>query len=121
LGGESTPSRAIVQSRGHGYRIRWSILKREFALGGHLQRLALRYTQALITQMTQTAACNRHHTLDQQLCRWLLLSIDKRGCVKCFDGTGKPKPVFFQAAIYPPLCSIAYRGAAVPRTTIQRR
>jgi CRP-like cAMP-binding protein len=66
-----------VQSRGHGYRIRWSILKREFALGGHLQRLALRYTQALITQMTQTAACNRHHTLDQQLCRWLLLSIDR--------------------------------------------
>ena len=77
MGGESTPSRAVVQSAGNGYRLRASVLKREFALGGHLQHLALRYTQALITQMAQTAVCNRHHALDQQLCRWLLLSLDR--------------------------------------------
>jgi CRP-like cAMP-binding protein len=77
MGGESTPSRAVVQSAGNGYRLRASILKREFALGGNLQHLALRYTQALITQMAQTAVCNRHHALDQQLCRWLLLSLDR--------------------------------------------
>jgi CRP-like cAMP-binding protein len=77
MGGESTPSRAVVQSAGNGYRINASILLREFALGGHLQHLALRYTQALITQMAQTAVCNRHHSLDQQLCRWLLLSLDR--------------------------------------------
>ncbi|MGP1679864.1 MAG: Crp/Fnr family transcriptional regulator, partial [Burkholderiales bacterium] len=72
MGGESTPSRAVVQSAGSGYRLRASVLKREFAKGGDLQHLALRYTQALITQMAQTAVCNRHHALDQQLCRWLL-------------------------------------------------
>ena len=77
MGGESTPSRAVVQSAGDAYRLRASILKREFALGGNLQQLALRYTQALITQMAQTAVCNRHHALDQQLCRWLLLSLDR--------------------------------------------
>lgn len=77
MGGESTPSRAVVQSAGNGYRLRASVLKREFALGGHLQHLALRFTQALITQMAQTAVCNRHHALDKQLCRWLLLSIDR--------------------------------------------
>lgn len=77
MGGESTPSRAVVQSAGNGYRLKAGILKREFALGGHLQHLALRYTQALITQMAQTAVCNRHHALDQQLCRWLLLSLDR--------------------------------------------
>lgn len=77
MGGETTPSRAVVQSAGNGYRLKASILKREFALGGHLQHLALRYTQALITQMAQTAVCNRHHTLDQQLCRWLLLTLDR--------------------------------------------
>ena len=77
MGGESTPSRAVVQSAGEGYRVKASVLKREFALGGELQHLALRYTQALITQMAQTAVCNRHHTLDQQLCRWLLLSMDR--------------------------------------------
>ena len=77
MGGESTPSRAVVQSAGHGYRLKASVLKREFALGGTLQYLALRYTQALITQMAQTAVCNRHHALDQQLCRWLLLSLDR--------------------------------------------
>ena len=77
MGGESTPSRAVVQSAGNGYRLKASILKREFALGGHLQQLALRYTQALITQMAQTAVCNRHHAVDQQLCRWLLLSLDR--------------------------------------------
>ena len=77
MGGESTPSRAVVQSAGNGYRLRASALKREFALGGELQHLALRYTQALITQMAQTAVCNRHHSLEQQLCRWLLLSLDR--------------------------------------------
>jgi CRP-like cAMP-binding protein len=77
MGGESTPSRAVVQSAGNGYRLKASILRREFALGGHLQHLALRFTQALITQMAQTAVCNRHHALDQQLCRWLLLSLDR--------------------------------------------
>jgi CRP-like cAMP-binding protein len=77
MGGETTASRAVVQSAGHGYRLKASILKREFALGGHLQHLALRFTQALITQMTQTAVCNRHHSIDQQLCRWLLLSLDR--------------------------------------------
>jgi len=77
MGGESTPSRAVVQSAGKGYRLKASVLKREFALGGNLQHLALRYTQALITQMAQTAVCNRHHALDQQLCRWLLLSLDR--------------------------------------------
>jgi CRP-like cAMP-binding protein len=77
MGGESTPSRAVVQSAGNGYRLKESILKREFSMGGNLQHLALRYTQALITQMAQTAVCNRHHALDQQLCRWLLLSLDR--------------------------------------------
>jgi CRP-like cAMP-binding protein len=77
MGGESTPSRAVVQSAGEGYRLKASALKREFARGGQLQHLALRFTQALITQMSQTAVCNRHHSLDQQLCRWLLLSMDR--------------------------------------------
>src|SRR5450432_682408 len=77
MGGESTPSRAVVQSAGNGYRLRANVMKREFALGGELQHLALRYTQALITQMSQTAVCNRHHALEQQLCRWLLLSLDR--------------------------------------------
>ena len=77
MGGESTPSRAVVQSAGNGYRLGASVLKREFALGGNLQHLALRYTQALITQMAQTAVCNRHHSVEQQLCRWLLLSLDR--------------------------------------------
>jgi len=77
MGGESTPSRAVVQSAGYGFRLKASILKREFALGGHLQHMALRYTQALITQMAQTAVCNRHHSVEQQLCRWLLLSLDR--------------------------------------------
>jgi len=77
MGGESTPSRAVVQSEGHAYRLKEIVLKKEFALGGQLQHLALRYTQALITQMSQTAVCNRHHSVDQQLCRWLLLSMDR--------------------------------------------
>jgi CRP-like cAMP-binding protein len=77
MGGESTPSRAVVQSAGHGYRLNAGALKTEFVLGGPLQHLALRYTQALITQMAQTAVCNRHHELEQQLCRWLLLSLDR--------------------------------------------
>src|ERR1017187_10293232 len=68
MGGETTSSRAVVQSAGNGYRLKASVLKREFALGGHLHHLALRFTQALITQMAQTAVCNRHHALDQQLC-----------------------------------------------------
>src|SRR5487761_2680123 len=77
MGGETTPSQAVVQSAGNGYRLRASVLKREFAKGGNLQHLALRYTQALITQMAQTAVCNRYHALDKQLCRWLLLSLDR--------------------------------------------
>ena len=77
MGGETTPSRAVVQSAGYGYRLKADVLKAEFDRGGPLQHLALRYTQALITQMAQTAVCNRHHTVDQQLCRWLLLSLDR--------------------------------------------
>ena len=77
MGGESTPSRAVVQSAGYGYRLRASVLKTEFGQGGDLQHLLLRYTQALITQMAQTAVCNRHHAVEQQLCRWLLLSLDR--------------------------------------------
>jgi CRP-like cAMP-binding protein len=77
MGGETTPSRAVVQSAGQAYRLDSRILKEEFHRGGAVQRLLLRYTQALITQMAQTAVCNRHHSIDQQLCRWLLLSIDR--------------------------------------------
>jgi CRP-like cAMP-binding protein len=77
MGGETTPSRAVVQSAGEGYRLEAGILKKEFARGGSLQHLSLRYTQALLTQMAQTAVCNRHHALEQQLCRWLLLSLDR--------------------------------------------
>ena len=77
MGGETTPSRAVVQSAGHGYRLRAGVLKKAFEAGGELQHLLLRFTQALITQMTQTAVCNRHHSVDQQLCRWLLLSLDR--------------------------------------------
>ena len=77
MGGESTPSRAVVQSAGHAYRLKAAVLKAEFDRGGPLQHLLLRYTQALIAQMTQTAVCNRHHAVDQQLCRWLLLSLDR--------------------------------------------
>ncbi|MGE8451800.1 MAG: Crp/Fnr family transcriptional regulator [Pseudomonadales bacterium] len=77
MGGETTPSRAVVQSAGHGYRLSAKVLKQEFTRGGPIQHLLLRYTQALITQMAQTAVCNRHHTIEQQLCRWLLLSIDR--------------------------------------------
>jgi CRP-like cAMP-binding protein len=77
MGGETTPSRAVVQSAGYGYRLKASVLKAEFERGGVLQHILLRYTQALITQMTQTAVCNRHHEVEQQLCRWLLLSLDR--------------------------------------------
>ena len=77
MGGESTPSRAVVQSAGRGFRLTAAFLKGEFAHSLPVLHLLLRYTQALITQMSQTAVCNRHHTLDQQLCRWLLLSLDR--------------------------------------------
>jgi len=77
MGGESTPSRGLVQSAGSGFRIKADIIKQEFARSGPVLHLFLRYTQALITQMAQTAVCNRHHSLDQQLCRWLLLSLDR--------------------------------------------
>jgi CRP-like cAMP-binding protein len=80
MGGESTTSRAIVQSAGHAYQLSGQRLKDEFNRHGELQVLVLRYTQALITQMAQTAVCNRHHSIDQQLCRWLLLSLDRLGC-----------------------------------------
>jgi CRP-like cAMP-binding protein len=77
MGGETTPSRAIVQSAGFAYRLKGQELKDEFHRNGEVQLLLLRYTQALITQMAQTAVCNRHHSVDQQLCRWLLLSLDR--------------------------------------------
>jgi CRP-like cAMP-binding protein len=76
MGGDSTPSRAVIQSAGHGFRLKSSVLKEEFKRAP-VMHLLLRYTQALITQMAQTAVCNRHHSLDQQLCRWLLLSLDR--------------------------------------------
>jgi CRP-like cAMP-binding protein len=79
MGGETTPSRAVVQSAGVGYRLPDRAIKDEFHRGGPLQHLMLRYTQALITQMAQTAVCNRHHSVDQQLARWLLHSIDRLG------------------------------------------
>jgi CRP-like cAMP-binding protein len=77
MGGESTPSRAVVQSAGQGFHLKANLLMHEFDRSGPVLRLLLRYTQALITQMAQTAVCNRHHSLDQQLCRWLLLSLDR--------------------------------------------
>ena len=77
MGGESTPSRAVVQSAGQGFRLRAALMLEEFNRAGPVLHLLLRYTQALITQMSQTAVCNRHHSLDQQLCRWLLLSLDR--------------------------------------------
>ena len=77
MGGGSTPSRAVVQSAGQGYRLDAQAMKDEFDRAGPVLHLLLRYTQALITQMAQTAVCNRHHSLDQQLCRWLLLSLDR--------------------------------------------
>ena len=77
MGGETTPNRAVVQSAGFAYRLKGALLKAEFGRSGALQHLLLRYTQALLTQMAQTAVCNRHHTVDQQLCRWLLLSMDR--------------------------------------------
>jgi CRP-like cAMP-binding protein len=77
MGGDSTPSRAVVQTGGHGYRLRAAVLKEEFDRAGPVLRLLLRYTQALITQMSQTAVCNRHHSVEQQLCRFLLLTLDR--------------------------------------------
>src|SRR5437016_4250223 len=77
MGGQSTPSRAVVQSAGRGFRLKANLMMQEFNRSGPVLHLLLRYTQALITQMAQTAVCNRHHSLDQQLCRWLLLSLDR--------------------------------------------
>lgn len=77
MGGDTTPSRAIVQTGGQGYRLKAHILLEEFNRAGPVLRLLLRYTQALITQMSQTAVCNRHHSVEQQLCRWLLLTLDR--------------------------------------------
>ncbi|TAJ23210.1 MAG: Crp/Fnr family transcriptional regulator [Rugosibacter sp.] len=77
LGGTTTPSSAVVQTAGHAYRMDRHLLMQEFNRAGLMQRLLLRYTQALLTQMAQTAACNRHHTVEQQLCRWLLLTLDR--------------------------------------------
>jgi CRP-like cAMP-binding protein len=77
MGGETTPSRAIVQCAGSAFRLPGKRLRREFARAGPMQHLLLRYTQALLTQMAQTAVCNRHHSVDQQLCRWLLLRLDR--------------------------------------------
>ena len=77
MGGDTTPSSAVVQTAGHAYRLDSRLLKQEFNRGGLMQHLLLRYTQALITQVTQTAVCNRHHSVEQQLCRWLLLTLDR--------------------------------------------
>ena len=77
MGGETMPNRAVVQSAGHAYRLDGQILKQEFNRSGPVQHLLLRYTMALLAQMAQTAVCNRHHSVDQQLCRWLLLSLDR--------------------------------------------
>ncbi len=77
MGGDTTPSRAVVQTGGHGYRLKAQILMEEFNRAGPVLRLLLRYTQALITHMSQTAVCNRHHSVEQQLCRWLLLTLDR--------------------------------------------
>jgi CRP-like cAMP-binding protein len=77
MGGDTTLSRAVVQTSGHGYRLKSHILMEEFNRAGPVMRLLLRYTQALLTQMAQTAVCNRHHTVEQQLCRWLLLTLDR--------------------------------------------
>ena len=77
MGGGTTPSSAVVQTGGHGYRLQGKLLKEEFNRAGLMQRLLLRYTQALVTQMFQTGACNRHHSIEQQLCRWLLLTLDR--------------------------------------------
>ena len=77
MGGNTTPSSAVVQTAGHAYRLAGRLLKQEFNRAGPMQHLLLRYTQALITQMIQTAACNRHHSVEQQLCRWLLLTLDR--------------------------------------------
>ncbi len=77
MGGNTTSSSAVVQTAGLGYRLEAHLLKQEFDRGGFVQKLLLRYTQALMTQMSQTAACNRHHAIDQQLCRWLLLTLDR--------------------------------------------
>jgi len=77
MGGDTTPSAAVVQTAGHAYRLESRLLKEEFNRAGPMQHLLLRYTQALITQMIQTAACNRHHSVEQQLCRWLLLTLDR--------------------------------------------
>ena len=77
MGGDTTPSSAVVQTAGHAYRLDRHVLQREFARAGAFQRLLLRYTQALMTQMAQSAVCNRHHSVEQQLCRWLLLTMDR--------------------------------------------
>lgn len=77
MGGQSMPNRAVVQSPGHAYRLDEAVLKQEFERSEGFQKILLRYTQALVTQIAQTAVCNRHHSVEQQLCRWLLLSIDR--------------------------------------------
>jgi CRP-like cAMP-binding protein len=77
MGGNTTPSRAVVQTGGHAYRLKAHILMEEFNRSGPVMRLLLRYTQALMTQMSQTSVCNRHHSVEQQLCRWLLLTLDR--------------------------------------------
>ena len=88
MGGDTTPSRAVVQSGGHGFRLKAEMLKAEFGRFGPTMHLLLRYTQALITQMAQTAVCNRHHSIDQQLCRWLLLSLDRMAVERTLDDAG---------------------------------
>jgi len=98
MGGETTPSRAIVQSAGTAYRLDSATVKAEFNRAGPMQRLLLRYTQALITQMAQTAVCNRHHSIEQQLCRWLLLSMDRLPTNKFEDDAGADRQHAWRAA-----------------------
>ena len=92
MGGGSTPGRAVVQSAGHGFRMGAHALKEEFERSPNVMHLLLRYTQALIAQMAQTAVCNRHHSVDQQLCRWLLLSLDRLPGQRTADDAGADRP-----------------------------
>ena len=110
MGGETTPSRSVVQSAGQGFRMRGQLLKEEFSRSGPVLHLLLRYTQALITQMAQTAVCNRHHSVDQQLCRWLLLSLDR---------LREPRLVMTQELI-PNMLGVRRAGGTEPAGSLQR-
>ena len=106
MGGETTPSRAVVQSAGHAFRLKAELLKNEFGRFGPTMHLLLRYTQALITQMSQTAVCNRHHSVDQQLCRWLLV---------------EPRPSAIERTLHDPGTDRQHAGRAPRRRHRGRR